>query len=924
LKQRGYKVGLYPFVLMDIPEGNALPNPYGGAVQAAYPWRGRISVHPAAGESGTADQTSAAGDQIAAFFGEAAPADFGESDGAPVYAGPDEWSFRRFVLHNAKLASLAGGVDAFILGSELRGITTSRSSATDFPAVAALQALAADVREILGPETTLTYAADWSEYFGYQPQDGSGDVLFHLDPLWADENIDVVGVDWYPPLSDWRAGDTHLDAELARNIYDDGYLGGRIEAGEAYDYYYASDADRATQSRTPIADGAHGEPWIFRAKDLLSFWARAHHDRPGGVRSTTPTAWIPQSKPIWMIELGCPAIDKGANQPNLFIDPKSSESAEPHHSTGARDDLVQRRALEAYLRHWDVDGENNPISSITGRPMVEEISLWAWDARPYPAFPARSDVWADGAAWRRGHWLNGRAGLSGLAEVVLNLCRRAGVHDADASALVGAVSGYVVDSPASARDALEPLMAAFDFTAAERNGVITFRHPDAASPQQLTAEHLTADSTGQAYAQRDVTEAPIEARVRYLDAARDYLVGAVSARRLDRAEGGVASIDAPLVLETEAAAALAQRVLADRRSTTESLQFNVTPSLLALEAGDRVVFGDSPDIFEISRIADAEARELELRRVRRTGASMVDLGEPSTPAIPAIAPTPAFSILDLPPLPGTEADERALVGVFAQPWLGDHDVYVGASLTRRASATTPAVIGELVWELWPGPVDRWDEGNRIRVKLYGGALSSVTREALLNGANVFAIEAGAEWEIVQAANCLLVAPNEYELSSFLRGRLGSVHAIAAPHPVGARIIKLDQAIVRADISRRAARADVTLPHASVRPWAPAHLRAERDASGDVAISWIRCARVGGDAWGPGEPPLGASAEGYVLHILEGGEVVRSVNTAVPSFIYSTADQTADFGSPPASLHIRVAQMGESGASGLNSELTITL
>ncbi len=29
---------------------------------------------------------------------------------------------------------------------------------------------------------------------------------------------------------------------------------------------------------------------------------------------------MPFSKPIWFTELGCPAIDKGANQPNVFID----------------------------------------------------------------------------------------------------------------------------------------------------------------------------------------------------------------------------------------------------------------------------------------------------------------------------------------------------------------------------------------------------------------------------------------------------------------------------------------------------------------------------------------------------------------------------------------------------------------------------
>mgnify|MGYP000999443227 CR=1 FL=1 len=423
LKARGYKVGLYPFLLMDVPAGNDLPDPYGAAAQAPYPWRGRINLHPAPGLEGSPDQTSAAEEQIAAFFGEAAPAHFSISDGAPVYAGPSEWSYRRFILHYAKLAEQAG-VDVFLIGSEMRELTRARSTATHFPAVAALRDLAADVRTLVGGETAITYAADWSEYFGHQPQDGSGDVLFHLDPLWADENIDVIGIDWYPPLSDWRDGVGHLDAELAPAIHDRAYLQGNIEAGENYHWFYASAEDRATQTRTPIADGAYGEPWIYRAKDIRNFWARAHYDRPGGVRSETPTAWVAQSKPVWLIELGCPAVDKGPNAPNLFIDAKSSESALPPFSSGARDDLVQRRVLEAYLDYWGA-AENNPSSSLTGAPMIEAAFVYCWDARPHPAFPARSDVWGDGGNWRLGHWLNGRAGLSGLSEIFAALCARA-------------------------------------------------------------------------------------------------------------------------------------------------------------------------------------------------------------------------------------------------------------------------------------------------------------------------------------------------------------------------------------------------------------------------------------------------------------------------------------------------------------------
>jgi hypothetical protein len=105
LKARGYAVTMYPFILMDIPQGNALPNPYTGITgQPAYPWRGRITCSPAPDEVGTVDQTSACADQVAAFVGTAAPSDFTVVGGAVIYSGPAEWSFRRFILHQVFFA----------------------------------------------------------------------------------------------------------------------------------------------------------------------------------------------------------------------------------------------------------------------------------------------------------------------------------------------------------------------------------------------------------------------------------------------------------------------------------------------------------------------------------------------------------------------------------------------------------------------------------------------------------------------------------------------------------------------------------------------------------------------------------------------------------------------------------------------------
>jgi hypothetical protein len=68
LRKRGLEVVLYPFVMMDVEIGNTLPDPYGGTGQAPYPWRGRITCHPAPGIEGSPDGTSGALAQVNSWF----------------------------------------------------------------------------------------------------------------------------------------------------------------------------------------------------------------------------------------------------------------------------------------------------------------------------------------------------------------------------------------------------------------------------------------------------------------------------------------------------------------------------------------------------------------------------------------------------------------------------------------------------------------------------------------------------------------------------------------------------------------------------------------------------------------------------------------------------------------------------------------
>src|SRR6185437_1892308 len=200
---RGLKVTLYPFVIMDIPPGNTLADPWSGAAtQPVFPWRGRVACDPAPGQAGSPDGTSAAADQVNAFFD-----------------GGDSWSYRNFILHYASLAVDAGGVDAFLIGSELKALTRVRSASGVYPAVEALVTLASDVKAILGSETIVSYGADWTEYGAHVVDEAAAEVRFPLDPLWASPAIGAIGIDYYAPLSDWRDIASELDRTLTDSPY---------------------------------------------------------------------------------------------------------------------------------------------------------------------------------------------------------------------------------------------------------------------------------------------------------------------------------------------------------------------------------------------------------------------------------------------------------------------------------------------------------------------------------------------------------------------------------------------------------------------------------------------------------------------------------------------------------------------------------
>jgi len=107
----------------------------------------------------------------------------------------------------------------------------------------------------------------------------------------------------------------------------------------------------------------------------------------------------------------------------------------------------------------------------------------------------------------------------------------------------------------------------------------------------------------------------------------------------------------------------------------------------------------------------------------------------------------------------------------------------------------------------------------------------------------------------------------------------------------------------------------------LREAAPAHVRGVRSA-GDLAITWIRRTRTGGDSWDAVEVPLAEESERYEIDILDGTTVKRTLSATTPAATYTAADQTTDFGAPQSSIAVRVSQLSTTFGRGTPRAATL--
>lgn len=846
LRARGYNIMFYPMFFMDTEN---------------KPWRGRV--------------TGSATD-VANFFTKT-------------------HGYNAFITHYANLVK--DKVDAFVIGSELIGLTKVSSSIGVYPAVNALVSLAATVKGIMGAPTKLTYAADWSEY--HHTEGG----WYNLDPLWASPHMDMIGIDAYFPLT--NAPQRELGYGLAPVMQG-------WESGEGYDFYYTN------PERTTTAPLAPAYAW----KNMEWFWSNAHVN-PNGVT----TAWIPESKKIWFTEFGFPSVDGATNQPNVFYDPTSSESFFPRFSGGMVDMRAQRTGITATLAYFQ------------DSPFLERMFLWTWDARPFPYFPDLRSVWADGGVWATGHWVTGKFGISGLAAIVRDICLRAGLSDAqiDVTRLNEIVEGYIISGRTSARAALEELMQAFFFDAVESENTLRFVPRGNVSVADIPTDTLLLDGKDTALhtLRLHALELPQLAEVNFIDRTRGYQISTSRATRHTTESRQKVAFNMPMVLSHAQATAMAEKHLYRAWLERTAYRFSLDAAHYALHPTDVITIEEENATHTLRLthitqdagrlVVEAIAEDITLYDTSR-------LAE-ETPPIPIAAPRsiPAteYVLLDIPAFPSDTPNAVTLriaaIGL-AAGWQGAalYAADLGNDYVRISDIGQSAVMGKVqtIPNAFMGG-NVLDETSILDVLLLGGGeLQTISEQALLNGGNACVVGD----EVLQFMNASLLATGKYRLSRLLRGRLGTEHATHA-HSIGERFVLLDNAIADTTMSPAslglsrnykavsigttlgsAATTSFTFTGQCLKPYAPVHLSAEGTLGSDVTVTWVRRDRLYG-AWRDGvDVGMAEAQECYEIEIVIDGDVVRTERVTFPNFTYTLAMQTLDGASTATSIIARIMQL----------------
>lgn len=543
--------------------------------------------------------------------------------------------------------------------------------------------------------------------------------------------------------------------------------------------------------------------------------------------------------------------------------------------------------------------------------------------------------------------------------------------DYDTSAVASAnVQGFVVQGPQSPLESLKRLMLVFDLEAQERpilesqefkTKLFFFSKPTAPTLTISDGDESARSAEEDSFDRLDIrgtdsAKLPQEITVNFIDPDRDWQPGSRSFRIVANPVENVERISLPMVLATADAVLLAKKLIWMAHVNKNLVHFRLPPSYLSLAEGDVVSIRSLDEDTELLRvkvlqvdqgvngILDVEGVVEFLEVYTQTGFAETQLGFTTTVGLPTAL---KLSLADLPPL---EEEQANLVGLLfgLSTYAPDVTFPNGTIFVSFDNGSTYADFLDVSTECTAGYTSGsalsatginprfWDTLTTITVVLDDDTpLSTHTDEEVLRGQYNWALIGE---EIIGFVNATLTATRTYQLTRLLRGRRNTEQHIAN-HGTSERFILLsgggmefvevgfgvlNTSIKFKGVPSGQIPSDVTeetaiVPTAeSVKPFSPYGVVGVRDATGDLTLTWRRRSRTPFRLLGGVLAPLDEPSEAYIVEIYNAAEtlLLRTIQvTGTPTTIYTAAQQTTDFGSPQASIHIYFYQVSNSLSRG---------
>ena len=578
---------------------------------------------------------------------------------------------------------------------------------------------------------------------------------------------------------------------------------------------------------------------------------------------------------------------------------------------------------------------------------LDRMHVYAWDARPYPAFPADTDAWGDGANWRLGHWLTGRIASAPLAA----RCAPSSPTTASPpttparSTACSAASSSTASCPRARRSSRWSSPS----SSTRARAAAASSSPTAAPPSPPPSSTPTTSSS------------PPRRRARHPHPrAGDRPAGL----RQDHLHRRRRRLSAPPWRKRAASPAAAAawrwptcpwRWMPSRppRSPRCGCSRPGPPASARSSPCRRAAWRWSPATSSLSPPTAARACCASPRSAstacatsRRCGldpdvyADAPGAARGQSGAVAVIVGQPFVVFLDLPLLRGDEPPAAGYVAAAQTPWPGPVAFYRspetagfqlkahGARPRRhRRHARSAAARRHLAPRSRNEPCASGSTAARSPPSPSSPCSAAPTLAAVRN--------ADGEWEVLQFLTAILTAPATYTLTGFLRGQAGTEHAMRAPLAAGARFVLLDGALARVDMTEDEvglafnwkcgpASRDIGSPnYVAGRP----HLRrrgpeaAEPRARARDALGAATSPSPGSAAPAPAATPgtrrraarrgRGALRDRHPRRRHRRAHPHRHS----PGATYTAAHQTADFGTPQSSVSLRIFQISATRGRG---------